>query len=248
MRLASAESKLLTVPITDYVRDVRRATHRRCLPYQHKETYTNKALRGRGHGTLYVEVGVSEGVSFRLARADQKIGIDPAWNPKIGAIRKQDRFFELTSDEFFRHEASHVLRLRTVDVALLDGFHEFRQTLSDLLHLEPYMRNDGIIVIDDMNPKTLERAADVYAGGAWNGDVWKLAPFLRDRRPDLHLVTVDADEGVGIVSNFGQRSAWPPDDVITTYKALPYDYLAAERASVLNLVAPTTARRLPWLA
>ena len=217
---------------------ISRPIRRRLAPNQFKETYANRALARSTHPTLYVEIGVREGESFRYVAADTKIGVDPERMPSMNALLPGEMFFATTSDAFFEDRAQEVLAAESIDVALIDGLHEFRQALRDFTNLEPFMRKDGVVILDDCNPPSPERGSEIPIGGAWNGDVWKVQAYLIGERPDLSTATIDADEGVGVVTGFG-ASATPVDEtVIERYKALEYGYLAANRAEVLNLVPP----------
>ena len=220
---------------------VSRPLRRRLVPSHFKETYVNRALARHERPTLYLEIGVRDGESFRLARADAKIGIDPERMPSMDELRPGERYFETTSDGFFDDHATTVLEPESVHVALIDGLHEFRQVLRDLTNLEPYMRRDGVVILDDCNPRSAERGSPTPRGGAWNGDVWKLPAFLVAERPDLRVATIDADEGVGVVTGFGERRRGHAVDeaVIEKYKSLPYDHLAVNRTEVLNLLPPS---------
>ena len=209
-------------------------------PNQFKETYVNRALAGRDCATLYVEIGVRDGESFRLASADTRIGIDPVRRPSMAILEPGEQFFEMTSDEFFDQRADAVLEEASVDVALLDGLHEFRQALRDFNNLERFMRRDGVVIVDDCNPQSAERGSEVPIGGAWNGDVWKLPAYLIAERPDVQVTTIDADEGVGVVTGFGAPKPSIDEAVIESYKFLPYGHLEASRAQVLNLLPPSS--------
>ena len=217
---------------------ISRPIRRRLAPNQFKETYANRALARSAHPTLYLEIGVREGESFRYVRADAKIGIDPERMPSMNTLLPGEMFFATTSDAFFEERAHEVLAPESIDVALVDGLHEFRQALRDLLNLEPFMRKDGVVILDDCNPPSAERGSATPIGGAWNGDVWKLPAFLIRERPDLSTATIDADEGVGVITGFGSTEAPVDEAVIQRYKALEYEYLAANRTEVLNLVPP----------
>lgn len=217
-----------------------RPLRRRLAPNRFKETYVNRALAGRDRATLYVEIGVRDGESFRLANADTRIGIDPERTLNMAILERGEQFFEVTSDEFFDQKADAVLEDASVDVALLDGLHEFRQVLRDFNNLEPFMRRDGVVIVDDCNPKSAERGSEVPIGGAWNGDVWKLQAYLVVERPDLEVSTIDADEGIGVVTGFG-RPRQPIDEaVIENYKLLSYAHLEASRAQIVNLLPPSS--------
>jgi Methyltransferase domain len=212
-----------------------RPIRRRLAPNRFKETYVNRALHRRNRATLYVEIGVRDGASFRVVGADRRIGIDPERWPSMETLESGEQFFELTSDEFFDLHADAVLGEASVDVALLDGLHEFRQVLRDFDNLERFMRPDGVVIVDDCNPQKAQRASDVPIAGAWNGDVWKLVAYLVAERPDLRVATIDADEGVGVATGFGRPRAEIDEAMIEHYKSLPYGHLEAARSEILNL-------------
>lgn len=227
-------------------RGYRRRLLRRVKPNDFKESYIARALARYSEAT-YLEIGVREGESFRLARAARKLGIDPVARPQLERLQPGEEFYAMTSNEFFEGPAGEVLAPASVHVALIDGLHEFRQVARDLLELEPYMRPDGLIFLDDINPASRAVAEDVPqqeidvrgSGAVWNGDVWKIAALLRDARADLTLHTVDADQGVGVVSGFGATVR--RDDLeaaIERCKALDYTELESSRGSLLHLIAP----------
>lgn len=221
-----------------WLAQISRPLRRRLEPERFKEHYINMALDCYRQPT-YVEIGVRKGECFRLARAARKIGIDPDRHDELRTLEPLEEFHAMTSDAFFAECAPAVLERASVHVALIDGLHEFRQVARDLLNLEPYMRPDGIIFLDDLNPSTRQRAADTWTGGPWNGDVWKVAALLPRVRPALRLRTIDADEGLGVVTGFGRARAEEEDPrALEDCKALDYEYLQEQRSSLLGLIAP----------
>jgi hypothetical protein len=209
-------------------------------PAGYKETYVNEALRSRVAPTTYLEIGVRDGVSLRYARAQRKIAIDPERLQTMTSLRRDEEFYQVTSDDFFQNLAPSTLSPKTIDVAMIDGLHEFEQVLRDVNNLEPYMKDNGVIILDDCNPPSPSGAAPVRDhGGPWNGDVWKIAPYLIQERSDLAFMTLDADEGVGVISGFGHANApGSASHPVSHYKALDYEYLRSDRKRVLNLVDP----------
>jgi len=222
------------VTIQEMYRNQRRLMHRRLVPKQFKETYINQCLR-RVSNPLYVEIGVRNGDSLRAVHAPRKIGIDPGQYPGMSSLRDGEEFYNKTSDNFFSEDANGLFANSRIDVALIDGLHEYEQALRDLLNLERYMAREGVIVLDDFNPATAELAGEP-TGGAWNGDVWKIAAYIRAERPDLKLITIDADQGVGLVTRLSVDAEWPRDEAIRKYKHLDYNYLAENRRELLGLV------------
>lgn len=215
---------------------MRRRLSMRVRPRNFKETYINEALSWVG-GSTYVEIGVRDGDSIREIRAARRIGIDPKRGQRLWKVLDRIEFFEKSSDAFFSEDARKVFAASRIDVALIDGLHEFEQALRDLLNLERYMRSNGVIVLDDVNPRASYLATDTPTGNAWNGDVWKVAVYLREERPDLYYCTVDADQGIGIVTGFaGTGRGWPRRSTIERIKGLGYDDLSSHRRTFLNLV------------
>lgn len=216
-----------------------RPLRRRLSPERFKETYINQALASHQDAT-YLEIGVRHGESFRIAQAARKIGIDPQTTEEMMILRPGEEYFATTSDDFFATTAAQIIEHESIHVALIDGLHEFKQVLRDLFNLEPFMRRDGVVFLDDFNPRSSERASDTPTGGAWNGDVWKLAPFLAESRPDLAVWTVDADEGVGVIMGFGGDDARLSDftDAGERCKHLAYAQLEQDRENTLRLIKP----------
>lgn len=210
--------------------------------YEHelaKETHINRALAAFGGPATYVEIGVRDGGCIRRIRASRKIAIDPAPIGPQEISSDGTEIHAVTSDDFFAGAAPAELPPESVHVALVDGLHEFRQALRDVLNLEPYMARGGWIFIHDCNPLTQRHAED--PNGPWNGDVWKVPYFLRRFRPDLECHTLDCDWGLGIVTGFSGQSVAPrPEDVEMT-AALGYAVLDAGRKQILGLRSPLSA-------
>ena len=222
------------VTIQAMYRNQRRLMHRRLMPKQFKETYINQCLR-QVSNPLYVEIGVRNGDSLRAAHAPRKVGIDPGQYPGMSSLRQGEEFYNKPSDDFFAEDAARLFVNNKIDVALVDGLHEYEQALRDVLNLERHMAPDGVIVLDDFNPATAELAGEP-TGGGWNGDVWKVAAFIRAERPDLKLMTIDADQGIGLVTRLALDAEWPSEETIRKYKHLEYSYLADNRRELLGLV------------
>jgi len=202
----------------------------------HKETHINRALQRARRPTRYIEIGAQYGTCIQQIVADHRIAVDPSpmdlESPNWDGVTVRCA----TSDQYFAEVADSELGAASVDAALVDGLHEFRQALRDILNLERFMTPLGVIFIHDCNPPTRSHAEEVT--GAWNGDVWKVAWYLRRYRPDLNYCTLDCDWGLGMVSGFS-KSAPPPDDsMIERVAALDYDFLASDRKSVLKLRSP----------
>lgn len=213
---------------------LKRRARRRLRPLDCKETFTQHALASRDN-PLYLEIGVRDGDSFRAVSAGHKIGIDPYQHRSMVKLRRGEQFFNKTSDQFFAEDADVVLSDRRIDVGLVDGLHWFEQALRDVLNIERHSAPGGVILLDDMNPATQELQNVFIQGKAWNGDVWKIAAYIQAERPDLTFFTLDADQGVGVITDLDPHARWPSVETIAKYEALPYEHLDQNRSDVLQL-------------
>lgn len=136
----------------------------------------------------YLEIGVFNGHVFFRVKSTFKIAVDPEF--KFDVLRKIgktiinpynifNKYFLKTSDDFFKQNAPPLFQKNKIDIALVDGMHEYAYALRDVENILNYLSNDGVIIMHDCNPATKE-AARTYeewnkAGstGQWNGDVWK---------------------------------------------------------------------------
>lgn len=152
------------------------------------------ALHERLRPRTYFEIGVRRGKSLRLSRCPS-VAVDPAFVVEE-EVHCDLHLVRTTSDEFFarRHPFAH-LPLPHVDLAFIDGMHLAEYALRDFVNTERHCHPASVVVIDDVLPRTVEEAGRERVGksvqGAWAGDVFKMIPVLRARRPDLVLLEVD---------------------------------------------------------
>ncbi len=147
---------------------------------------------GALHATLapgtYLEIGVRDGRSLALSRADS-VGIDPAF--LIDAeIRTRCALHRTTSDEYFSRPVTDGEPAR-FDLVLIDGLHLFEYALRDFINSESRAEPWSVIVVDDVLPRNPREASRSDVSGAWTGDVFKLPLALTASRPDLITIQVD---------------------------------------------------------
>lgn len=161
----------------------------------------------------YLEIGVANGASLRFSRVPS-IAIDPEF--QIGVSLQCDlQLARTTSDEFFarpdpiRHLRSSRNPLRNIrrgrplfdyylggtrlDLAFIDGMHQFDFVLRDFMNVERQSRWASVIAFDDMLPRDVDEAARDRHTEQWAGDVYKLMPVLAKYRPDLVAIPVDTE-------------------------------------------------------
>jgi hypothetical protein len=197
----------------------------------------------------YLEIGVNDGRSLALSRV-RSIGVDPHYRIRV-KLQCDAQLVKATSDAFFarpdplahlRGDGSSggavgrlgrrlATRLRprsegeliqpTLDLAFIDGMHWFEFALRDFMNIERHSSPTGVIVFDDVLPRSIEEAARDRTTKFWAGDVYKVASVLRSRRPDLVVVAVDSHPtGLLVVLN--------PDPSSTTLAEAYAGIVAAE--------------------
>ncbi len=161
----------------------------------------------------YLEVGVHSGLTFRPLKAARKVAVDPdfRFNLPDPAVTHALEYHPVTSDVFF---GQIVDPSRKFDVIYLDGLHTAEQTLRDLLNAVEHLKDDGVIVIDDVVPTSYaaslpdiddfllarDRISVETPHDAWMGDVFKLVYFV-----EAFMQAFD----YGVVSeNHGQMVLW----------------------------------------
>lgn len=137
----------------------------------------------------YLEIGVFRATTFEPVKAAHKVAVDPSF--QIGVRERLEKqpdveVHEVTSDEYFGTIASE----QKFDVIYLDGLHTFEQTLRDLLNAITLIKDEGIIVVDDVYPNSYFSSLPLQANAerlheasgsadrSWMGDVYKLTFFI----------------------------------------------------------------------
>ena len=213
------------------------------------------AIRKRSR-CVYLEIGVSRGRTFRRVVATEKLGVDPhfqmpMWARRMAESKAQStQYLQMTSDAFFEQH-DDLLRHKGIDVALIDGLHSYEQALRDIENVLRYLRDDGVIIVHDCNPKSASTglSATSYADFrsrshwwqfTWSGDVWKAIVHLRSKRQDIHVAVLDCDFGLGIIRKGSSES--PLSFSTEEISAMNYESLASNRTNLLNLKSPDYLR------
>ena len=201
------------------------------------------ALLERLHARLrprtYVEIGVHLGRSLgRVSLETKAIGIDPDPIFVDPGVDEMSTIYRMTSDEFFaQHDLRSELGGLPVDLAFIDGMHLFEFALRDFINLERYCTDQSVILVHDCYPAKRVFAERERVADAWSGDVWKLVPCLRERRPDLNVAVVDIrPAGMGIVTSLDPDSsvlADTYDEIAAHYLAFDYDWVEENKAERL---------------
>lgn len=187
----------------------------------------------------YVEIGIDQGRSFEIVRPETlTLGIDP--NPRLQkAAGARQRVFAQTSDEFFdKNDVKAELGGKTVDLAFIDGMHQFEFAFRDFLNLERYCSSESIILIHDVYPIDAISAARERISTFWSGDIWRLILLLKKYRPDLTVNTIGArPTGLGIVQNLDPQSRVLAErrlEIIDEFLAVDISVLEGRKKEMLN--------------
>lgn len=189
----------------------------------------------------YLEIGVERGVNFFQINAELKIGVDPAFIIP-GGFKNTDkeRFYAMTSDEFFANPPREVLE-KGLDIVFIDGLHTYEQSLRDVENSLKYLNPNGIIVMHDCLPDspatampTLELArSHPDFKGNWTGEVYKTIIHLRATRPDLFVAVVDTDWGVGLIKKGEPENMLSMS--IEDIKSMTFEEFDKDKERLLNL-------------
>jgi len=190
----------------------------------------------------YPEIGVDTGTTIALAAAaTAAIGVDP--NPKINKpLGNNVRIYSLTSDDFFsQHDVARELGDHSVDLAFIDGMHNFEFALRDFIAIERYCTSRSVVLVHDTYPldrRTAERAQET---NFWSGDIWRLVLALKKYRTDLAVHTIGAaPTGLTMVLNLDPNShvlADRMDDIVSEFLAVDYSFLDADKPGGLNFLS-----------
>jgi hypothetical protein len=91
------------------------------------------------------------------------------------------------------------------DAVLVDSYREYAPSLRDLEIAWAVSSSEGIIIVHQCNPTSEELASPTYLPAAWSGVTYKAYLDFVTSRGDLEYLTVDTDEGCGVIWRKGER-------------------------------------------
>ena len=186
-------------------------------------------LHERLEPSTYLEVGIRNGNSLALARC-RSVGIDPAYQ-LTAELDGDVALFRTISDEYFsRPEPLAPFDGRAVDLAFIDGLHLFEFALRDFINVERHASPTGVIVFDDVFPRSIDEAARQRHTKSWTGDVYKVLAVLQQHRPDLTCLRVGT-QPTGLLVVLGL-------DPTSTVLADAYDQIVADHVRPDPQVVP----------
>jgi hypothetical protein len=191
--------------------------------------------------TTYLEIGIRNGGSLALSRC-RSVGIDPAYN-LTAELDCDLALFRTVSDEYFsRPDPLAPFGGKPVEMAFIDGLHLFEFALRDFTYVERHSAPAGVIVFDDVFPRTVDEAARERHTRSWTGDVFKVLQVLQRYRPDLVCLRVGTQPtGLFLVAGLD------PDSTVLTdhYDEIIAEYVRADPQAVPDDILTRVAAQPP---
>ena len=186
---------------------------------------------GKYEFNKYLEIGIRfPDDCFNHINCELKDSVDPGYensnNPAI---------YPYTSDSFFNLlETNQTDKPSDYkwDVIFIDGLHISYQVEKDIQNSLNHLSENGVIILHDCNPPSIDRSVEDFWGQPWNGTVWKAIYKLRCSKPDIDICVLDWDEGVGIIKK-GKQKLYSFDNPYFEYRLFE-----RERNQAINLISP----------
>lgn len=121
-----------------------------------KGAFINDLVRDLGFKS-YLELGIAGASTWNAVACANKVGVDN--NPAIqiaGVIHN-------TTDEYFESLHASV----KFDIAFIDAHHEKHQVRRDFLNCWKHLHTNGMIMMHDINPPTMENALETACGNCF---------------------------------------------------------------------------------
>jgi hypothetical protein len=170
----------------------------------------------------YLEVGINDGRGLARSRT-RTIGVDPDFRITV-ELACELQLVKATSDNFFaRPDALSWFPEGVVDLTFIDGMHLVEFALRDFINAERSSTPAGVVIFDDVFPRSVAEAARDRQTSFWAGDIYKVMLVLERYRPDLTVIPLDtAPTGLLLVLGL---------DPTNTVLADQYEQIVAEYAT-----------------
>lgn len=198
-------------------------------------------MHARLQPQAYLEVGVASGKSLRLASC-RSVGVDPGYAITV-PLDGDVALFRTTSDEYFSSpDPLAPTGGVPFDLAFIDGLHLFEFALRDFINTERSCSRHGLIVFDDVLPRTVDEAARQRVTKAWTGDVFPILEVLAEYRPGLSVLPVDTQPtGLLLVTGLDPTDttlADHYDDIVARFRRPDPQHVPADLMDRLTVLQP----------
>lgn len=153
----------------------------------------------------YLEFGTYRNDTISKVRCARRYGVDRN-AAHMGVLLKtasddQIHFFFMTTKHFIENEAK---KYAPFDVCFIDADHSYEASKADFEGIWPYISREGLVLLHDSNPETLEDTDPGFCGDGWK--------FARELAKTHEAVTLPYHPGLTIVR---KRIKWGPTEVIS---------------------------------
>ena len=131
----------------------------------------------------YLEIGCHSNEVFDKI-CIEKIGVDPVSGGNYRGF----------SDDFFKKNKINF------DCIFIDGLHEYDQVRRDIVNSIKVLNRNGMIILHDCLPPSINHQRVPRTRYSWNGDVWKAIVEIRTWE-HVDTYTVLADQGLGVIKH-----------------------------------------------
>jgi hypothetical protein len=180
--------------------------------------------------TKYLEIGVFEGGCIKKINCDIKDGVDPGAEDIVA----DEVNFIMTSNEFFEQIN---LKDKKYDIIFIDGLHHTEQVDLDIQNSLIHSEEDGIIVLHDCSPPTINHTLVPRIQLAWNGDVYKSVLKFQMELNNHTYFTIDTDWGCGVILK--NKKLWNVKTNEFYINGInKWEFFENNRKELLNLITP----------
>ena len=165
----------------------------------------------------YLEIGTFNDELFSKIKCNKKVGVDPYYG---GNVR-------MTSDEFFSNNKEKF------DCIFIDGLHHYKQVLKDIDNSLNCLNSNGVILMHDCLPQSLNAQFVPRTESTWNGDVWKALASKRVLK-NLDCYTICADQGIGAILKRTNSNLL--NLKVNNFKKLNYNYYYINHKQLMNII------------
>ncbi len=165
----------------------------------------------------YLEIGCHNNEVFDKIEIE-KVGVDP----------ESGGNFRDTSDKFFEQN-----KLK-FDCIFIDGLHEYDQVRKDILNSIKILNKNGVIILHDCLPSSINHQRVPRTRYIWNGDVWKAIVEARTWQ-HINTYTVLSDQGLGVIKK--EKNSMILNIENLTYKNLKYKFFYENYSKIMRTIS-----------
>ena len=130
------------------------------------------------------------------------------------------------------------LKRKEYDFIFVDPFHTFEQSKIDIEIAYNLLSDNGIIVVHDCFPKSINIISDNYREGSWCGVTYKAFIDFNINHNMTQTYVVDCDYGCGIIlKNIKRGIPYKIPDNMTLNDVSEFNYFINNAKELLNVIS-----------